>query len=194
MKIFGVSLGRNGTQSLSKFLRQQGFSVTHFYNYKLIPLGQFEESLDGILKHFDSIPDTDAYIDIPTCLVYDVMHDRFPDAKFINIVRPIDDWIASMEKMNGLHGHDGDPYAFEEVYCNFYEKTEKKKIQDLTKDELRFIGMYHLTKARDFFKDKDNYLEISLHDPEIASKIRDFVGGTVNCEFPWTDIAGGRPE
>jgi len=190
MKIFGVSLGRNGTQSLSKFLRDQGFSVTHFYDYQILKLGEFEESLDGILKHFHAIPDTDAYIDIPTCFVFDVMYDTFPDAKFINIVRPIDDWLASMEKINRMHAHEGEPYAFEETYCNFYENTGKKKIQDLTKDELRFIGMYHLTKVRDFFKDKDNYLEVSLHDPEIAIKIKEFVGGTLDIEFPWEDKIG----
>lgn len=187
MKIFSVSLGRNGTQSLAEFLRQHGFSVTHFYNYSTMPLGSFEESLEGILKHFDSIPDTDAHIDIPTCLVFDVMYDRFPDAKFINIIRPIDDWIASMEKINRLLAHEGDPYIFEEVYCNFYQNTGKKKIQDLTTDELRFIGNYHLTKARDFFKDKENYLEVSLYDPDLATKIKDFVGGTEDIEFPWKD-------
>lgn len=190
MKIFGVSLGRNGTQSLSEFLRQQGFSVTHFYNYSLIPLGEFEEDLDGILKHFDSLPETDAYTDIPTCLVFDVMYDRFPGAKFINITRPIDDWILSMEKVNKLLAHDGDPYPFEEAYCNFYHHTGKKKIQDLTTDELRFIGNYHLTKSRDFFKDKDDYLEVELYDPDIADKIKEFIGGTLDVDFPWTDNVG----
>jgi hypothetical protein len=190
MKIFGVSLGRNATQSLSEFLKEQGFSVTHFYEHLSIPLGAFEESLKGILDHFDSIPETDAYIDIPTCFAFEAMYERFPDAKFINIVRPIDDWIISMQKINRILAHDGPPSIFEKAYCNFYQKTGKNRIQDLTADELKFIATAHLTKIKEFFQDKDNYLEVSLNDKDIAKKIIKFIGVGIESEFPWVDNVG----
>lgn len=184
MKIMCVSLGRNGTQSLTSFIRQQGFSATHFYQFDQLSLGDFSEDADGIMKHFESLPYTDAHVDIPTCLVFDQVYDKFPDAKYINITRPSDDWLASMLKMNRLMGHEGDPFIFEEAYCNFYSNTGKNKIQDLTTDEFLFIREKHLERVSDFFKDKDNYLEVELYDPEIASKIKEFIGAELDIDFP----------
>ncbi len=184
MKIFCVSLGRNGTQSLTEFIRYQGYTATHFYRFDKVDLGSFTEDADGIIEHFNSLPETDAYIDIPTCLIFDKMYDKFPDAKFINITRPSEQWIASMKKMNKMMGHDHDPYIFEEAYCNFYLKTEKKKIQDLSEEELLIIRSNHLDKIDQFFKDKKNYLEVELSDPEIGNKIRLFIEGDKDIPFP----------
>ena len=193
MKIFGVSLGRNGTQSLADFLRIQGFSVTHFYDFQNLELGSFAENQNGIVAHFNSLRSTDAYIDIPTCLVFDKMYEKFPDAKFINITRPVDKWVASMKKVQNKLAHSGDPYLFEEAYCNFYAETGKTKIQDLTEEELRFIWSKHTEKIQNFFNNKINYLEVDLEDPEIGQKIRTFVNGLSESPFPWKDDAINNP-
>jgi hypothetical protein len=187
MKIFCVSLGRNATQSFHEFMIQQGFTSTHFYDFEQIPLGSFTEDADGIEKHFDSLEYSDAHVDIPTCLIFDRMYNRFPKAKFINITRPLDAWLASMKKMNKNMGHDHEPYIFEEAYCNFYLNTGKKKIQDLSEYELTEIRERHLQKISNFFNGKDNYLEVSLTDPEIGTKIREFIGGRRNIPFPSID-------
>lgn len=184
MKIMCVSLGRNGTQSLTSFLRQHGLIATHFYKFDEVKLGSFSEDADGIMDHFESLPYADAHIDIPTCLVFDKVYDKFPDAKFINITRPADDWLASMQKMNRLMGHDHDPYIFEEAYCNFYIKTDKKKIQDLNAEEFLAIREKHLEKISEFFKDKTNYLEVELYDPSIGAKIKEFIGLDLDIDFP----------
>jgi hypothetical protein len=187
MKIFSVSLGRNGTQSLSKHLKDHGFTVTHFYKFDAIKLGDFEENSDGILEHFNSIPDTDAHVDIPTCLIFDKMHEKFPDAKFINITRTPESWVSSMLKMKNMMGHSGDPYAFEEAYCKFYIDTEKTKIQDLTEEELLLIREKHLQRVSDFFDGKANYLEVDLLDAEISEKIKLFLGLNKDISFPNED-------
>jgi hypothetical protein len=184
MKIFCVSLGRNGTQSLTEFIKKQGYTATHFYRFDKIDPGTFTEDANGIVDHFYSLVETDAHVDIPTSLVFDRMYEKFPDAKFINITRPAEDWLASMQKMNRLMGHDHDPYIFEEAYCNFYFKTGKKKIQDLTEDELLAIREAHLNKINEFFKDKENYLEVELSDPEISSKLKLFIDGNSDALFP----------
>jgi hypothetical protein len=191
MKILCVSLGRNATQSFAEFVKDQGFKTTHFYNIQTVRLGEFSENAEGILDHFKSLPYSDAHVDMPTCLVFDSLHEMFPDAKYINITRPAEDWVASMIKMKNHYidrmGISRDPFPFEEAYCNMYIKTGKNKIQDLDEDELYAIRQKHLDKVKDFFKDKDNYLEVELSDPEIGKKIKEFIGGTEDIPFPNND-------
>ena len=86
MKILSVGLGRNGTQSFNQFMQRLGFTTTHFYDFKTMPLGLFEENSYGIEKHFNSLPETDVYSDIPNCLIFDKLYERFPEAKYINII------------------------------------------------------------------------------------------------------------
>jgi hypothetical protein len=195
MKILCVSLGRNGTQSFSNFLRDHGITTTHFYKYDNLPLGSFSENEIGILDHFETLDQTDAHVDIPTCLIFDKLYEQFPDAKYINITRPEQDWVASMIKMRNhyvnFYGNDRDPYIFEEAYCNFYENTGKKRIQDLTEEELISIRSKHLEKVNEFFKDKANYLEVELSDPQMGQKIMNFIGVEINSNFPNDD--GFRP-
>jgi hypothetical protein len=189
-KIFGVSLGRNATQSLAEYLKRHGLSVTHFYNYEGVPLGTFSEDLAGILSHFESLPKTDAYLDIPHCFIFEELYEKYPDAKFINITRTQDKWVASMKRIQEARSHDGDPYIFEEAYCNIYAKTGKTKIQDLTDAELRVIHERHLLKVRAFFDGKkNNYLELNIDDMLLAEKIRDFINGEANPLFPQFDDA-----
>jgi hypothetical protein len=142
-----------------------------------------------------TLDQTDAYVDIPTCLIFDKLYEQFPDAKYINITRPEQDWVASMIKMRNhyvnFYGNDRDPYIFEEAYCNFYENTGKKRIQDLTEEELISIRSKHLEKVNRFFKDKTNYLEVELSDPQMGQKIMNFIGVEINSNFPNDD--GFRP-
>jgi len=168
-------------------MSQQGFTTTHFYEFQKLAVGSFKEDAEGIEKHFNSLPETDVHVDIPTCLIFDRLYERFPDAKFINITRSEADWVASMRRMLKRLDYVNDPFIFEEAYCNFYSNTGKKIIKDLTDSELMFIRNKHLNKINDLFAGKDNYLEVSLDDPKIGEKIRMFVGGKVEVPFPSSD-------
>lgn len=187
-KVFGVSLGRNATESLGEYLKRHGLSVTHFYDFMNIPLGTFSEDLKGILDHFESLPKTDAYLDIPNCFIFEELYAKYPGAKFINITRTQDKWVNSMKKIQESRRHDGDPYIFEEAFCNIYATTGKKKIQDLTEAELRVIYDRHLLKVRTFFDGKKNsYLELNIDDMLLAEKIRTFINGNASPLFPQFD-------
>jgi hypothetical protein len=187
MKILCLSLGRNGTQSFNDFMGQQGFSTTHFYEFQKIATGTFAENADGIEEHFNSLPATDVHVDIPTCLIFDRLYERFPDAKFINITRPENEWLGSMRRMLKRLDYIESPFIFEEAYCNIYAQTGKRIIKDLTDEELLFIRNKHLEKIDSLFKYKENYLEVELSDPEIGKKIGLFVGGNPDLPFPSTD-------
>ena len=65
--------------------------------------------------------------------------------------------------------------------------NSNKVIQDLTENELLTIREMHLNKINAFFKDKENYLEVELSDPEISSKICNFINISSDVEFPSED-------
>jgi hypothetical protein len=165
-----------------------GFSTTHFYDFKGLDIGSFEENADGIEKHFESLPYTNVHSDIPSSIVFDRIYKKFPNSKYINITRPADEWALSMQKIALLIDKLNVPYIFEDAYCNFYLKSGKKRIQDLTYDELITIRQMHLDEVDAFFEDKENYLEVELSDPEIGSKICKFMGIESNIQFPSIDV------
>jgi sulfotransferase family protein len=81
MKVFGIGLGRTGTVSLTKALEALGFTSIH------LPL-----SYGDVVKH-DSATDT------PVATGYKYLDYMFPDSRYILTVRPIDDWLASIDAL-----------------------------------------------------------------------------------------------
>jgi hypothetical protein len=82
MKIFGVGCPRSGTTTLSDCFAAFGFSCESF-NQKL-----FHEALAGnpepALAHAERF---DAFDDLPWCLLYRELDERFPGSKFVLTVR-----------------------------------------------------------------------------------------------------------
>jgi hypothetical protein len=184
MKILGVGLGRSATKSLAAFLVKNGFKTIHFYNSDEIK-GTFTENINGIINYFNLIEnDTEAFTDIPYCFIYEYFFKKYPDAKFIYIKRDVDSWVESMYEINKIWSYSGEGYIFEEAYCNMYKKTNKKRIQDLTKNELRNIWIEHDKAITEFFKNNKNFIEISLDDKEIANKLCSFLTVDFFKSFP----------
>lgn len=185
MKILGVSLGRSATKSLAQFLSWNGFSIKHFYNIDEIEKGIFSEDLNGLNKYLESIDHlAEAFLDIPHSLSFEHFFKMHPDAKFIYIKRDIESWAKSMYEVSQIWAHDNENTLFEKAYCNLYIKTNKNKIQDLTIKELKDIWTAHDKKISEFFKNKDNFIEISLDDKEIENKLSSFLNITTKTNFP----------
>lgn len=80
-KIFGIGLSKTGTNSLCEALNHLGFSTIHYPGPDII--GQAAK--------------VDAIADIPTVRYYKLLDERFSGSKFILTLRPIDDWLRSVE-------------------------------------------------------------------------------------------------
>jgi hypothetical protein len=79
MKVFGIGLGRTGTTSLTAALEELGLSVEHFP------------------RSYEAVLEKDGLTDTSIALGYKYLDFMFPDARFILTVRPVDQWLASME-------------------------------------------------------------------------------------------------
>lgn len=86
MKVFGIGFSRTGSTSLTAALKEMGLSARHF-----------PRSYDDVLKH-------EGLTDMSVALGYKYLDFMFPDARFILTVRPLDQWLASMEAFFGELG------------------------------------------------------------------------------------------
>lgn len=80
-KIFGIGLSKTGTNSLCDALNHLGFSTIHYPG---------PDILTGAYH-------VDAMTDIPTVRYYKKLDEMYPGSKFILTMRPLDDWLRSIE-------------------------------------------------------------------------------------------------
>ena len=131
-KIFNLGLPKTGTTSFHYLMEQLGLKSLHDSQYK-----------DG----FDSVSGSISH-------QYETLHKRFPDARYVLTLRDEMDWLKSTRKhyQPGKHGMVG-----------FRKKIfGTKYVTTLTDDEL--LNSYNdwNGKIRNFFKDKDNFIEINF--------------------------------
>lgn len=159
-KIFGLGLGKTGTTSLAKAMYSLGYIVKHNP------------------KHLFAIEKHDFLNDMFIATRYRLLDYVYPNAKFICTYRNVDDWIES---------------------CRKYDK--KRPITDLVQMETRFYGMGHVCfdeqkmrkrfpeyykEVREYFKDRDDYLEVNICEGDGWEKICPFLGKEVpDVPFPW---------
>ena len=104
MKVICAGMNKTGTKSISKALRQLGFTVS-----------DFPQQLDGFLDHWIDVfqngtkPDVkriyrnaDAVVDIPGNLFWEEILETFPDCKVILSERNEDCWVQSWVKQREM--------------------------------------------------------------------------------------------
>ena len=100
MKIFGIGMGRTGTNTLTKALRTLGYSGVHYPTKKWIS---------------EKLPREDFATDVPIWWMYKELDVQYPGSKFILTIRPnLDEWLASSEyKHTEVLGMTGNPHITE---------------------------------------------------------------------------------
>lgn len=176
MKVCVISLNNSKGNNISTMLSEKGLKPRFFYSYSSPDLFIFGETLEGIQNYIDAhYDDHDAYIEFPYSMCFEHMYSKDPETKFIYVNMPKEKWIETMTLAKNKWGKAGDPYAFEEFFCNRYVSTGKNKMQDLTDEELGEIYDAHNSAVDLFFQDKEFILRIDYNDSEFAAKISDFV-------------------
>lgn len=180
MKIAVVSLNLSGGQAIKGFfdtktIKSMPLKTKYFYDYFKISKGSFEENMSGLCQYVDSIYDSfDAFIEFPVSFAYEHLYNKNQDTKFIYIKRTKESWIEQMKSLrNTVDGSNN--YVFEDFFCNHYIKTEKNSIGLLDDEELAQIYDEHDRLLVDFFKDKENFLQIDFNDDLIFVKILSFL-------------------
>lgn len=82
-KIFGIGLSKTGTNSLCEALDYLGYNLIHYPSVEFLSPGY----LDGV----------DGVADLPAVRYYQLLDKMYPDSKFILTMRPLDDWVISIE-------------------------------------------------------------------------------------------------
>lgn len=133
-KVFGIGHGRTGTTTLRACLKQLGYQVTTFDAELLaeVTRGDLERTLERT-EHFDGFEDW------PWPMVYKVLDDKYPEAKFVLTVRRNGQtWLRSAMKHSErrgptkaralVYGYDM-PHGHEDQYVAVYE-THNREVRE----------------------------------------------------------------
>ena len=131
-KIFNLGLPKTGTTSFHSLMNEVGLKSVHDQGYQ-----------DGI----DSFSGT-----IST--QYKTLYERFPDARYVLTLRDNSDWLQST-KIHYSTGHIGKVNLRKQLFGTEY-------VSSLSDDELLKIYNDWNNKIRNFFIDKDNFMEINF--------------------------------
>lgn len=161
-KIFGIGLGRTGTNSLYKAVKKLGFTAVHNpkdFNH----LSQFQFASDGIPP-----------------IHYQFLDKRFPGYKFILTVRDLTSWLRSASAWDGRtkpgpYRRQASRYA---LYKSWYY------------DEYSFMQGYyeHCAKVLAYFKDRrEDLLIMNIANGEGWEKLCPFLEKDIpDIPFPHT--------
>ena len=179
MKVFGIGMFKTGTTTLEHCLKILGmrhvdYQTDHIY-FNGKSQGFLQRNLDKIIVDYDYdnlsneemdtikkvVNNYDAFSDHPWMWCFKKCYELYPDSKFILTVRKDSQTVANSDrnfwKMNGASERD-------------------------MPDDSEFIHRYetHNAIVREFFKDKNNYIELCWENGDDWNKLCKFL----NIEIP----------
>jgi hypothetical protein len=163
MKIFGIGLNKTGTTTLGQCGQELGFRCT------TCDIGLLEDFVEK--KEFKRIKNTvanfDFFEDWPWPLMYKQLDFMYPDSKFILTVRKSEKvWIESL-KSHSMRTHPTLHCRSLAYGYNFPHKYEKEHVE---------IYRKHNNDVREYFKGRDNFLEICWENGDDYEKLCNFLG------------------
>lgn len=169
-KVFINSLHKTGTTSLSRFLEKLGYLVTGPDTHLFIPAIQKDyDEIDRFLNRYD------AFQDDPWYLIYPYLERQHPTAKFVFLERDENSWIKSVQNF-----YDRDRYN-NSVRRVFYGNADTIASKNLYLDKYRS----HKKEVFDYFKNRENFISISIAENNDAIRLQNFLGEPVRFKsFP----------
>jgi Sulfotransferase domain len=173
-KIFVIGLGKTGTTSVNRALRQLGVRSFHWggraaYHSVL----QAQRDGERLLRHVGER--YDAYDDIePLSVRFDLADLQYPGSRFILTVRNVEDWIASRHRHadRNLRKQRTGSYAGSNVGRN--------------EDVWRAQWDTHRDRVTRWFADRDDLLVIDVCGGEGWERLAPFLGHAVpDVPFPF---------
>ena len=197
-KVFCIGRNKTGTTSLEKALRELGFKMGDQSRAEWLLPYYRERNFSPII---DFCRTADAFQDAPFSYPYTfiALYQAFPDAKFILSVRNTDEeWYQSVLRFQSKNiGKNGAlptaedlknaTYRYKgfmwEMFQALYQTPEN---DPYNKETLIAHYNFHNQMARDFFRDKPNFLEINVSEEGTYQKLCGFLNvRPVRQEFPW---------
>lgn len=197
-KVFCIGFGKTGTTTLEQVLTDFGYSMGDQETGEFLVTDYSRGNWAPIIEFCRS---ADAFQDVPFCLPYTwlILHEHFPDARFILTVRDPQEWYRSLINHHSSSFGDGinpptsaqlENALYRGKYRGFvYESIKaiwKNDDSDLyNKDAMLACVQRHNEDVRHFFKGKHNFIEIAVeNDPDYA-RLAAFLGvSTTGVAFP----------
>ena len=135
-KIFNLGMPKTGTTSFHLLMHKVGIKTRHDNQYQ----EGYDSFSGGIVDQ------------------YETLYTKFPDAKFVLTMRDEEHWLKSVIKWfdpNFRKWNDGNIGKRTRIFGTKYVST-------LSDKELLNIYNSWNNKIREFFKDKDNFMEINF--------------------------------
>ena len=182
-KVFGIGLSRTGTMSLTTALRRLGFLSSHFENEFSM---QLLDADDAVI--FEAMTDT------PVCIQFELLYDRFENAKFIWTKLRHDRWLDAFKRHCLRVFGTSNFSVIREIPRRFQHRPD---ILDLEKIDCTLYFRYdnveeayeaYRNRVEGFFsnKPKDKLLILEAGDGREWSKLCDFLSCDVpDVPYPW---------
>jgi len=195
-KVFCIGFGKTGTTTLEQVLADFGYDLGDQEAGEFLVDDYSQGNWEPII---DFCRSADAFQDVPFCLPYTwlILHEHFPDARFVLTVREPDDWYDSLINHHSTAFGDGkNPPTSEQLkralyrgkHAGFVYKSVKaiwKNDDDDLYNRAAMVGAIqrHNEDVRHFFKGKNNFIEISVENAPDYQKLAAFL------EIPTTGTA-----
>jgi hypothetical protein len=197
-KVFCIGFGKTGTTTIEKVLKDLGYRLGNQAKAELLTYDYDTRDFGKIAAFCHS---ADAFQDLPFAaeFLYVYLDQVFPNAKFILTVRNSpEEWYSSLTRFHSKKWADGNriPTKADLLNANYRTSTfsyDTKKILFNTGDENlydkeRLIYLYnrHVDSARDYFRTKNNFIEINVSNDKDYLRLATFLNKTsIGISFPW---------
>jgi len=185
VKVFCIGFHKTGTTSIGDFLQSLGYNNCHGAISLREELGDknmmiklYQKDYKEILAHAEKY---DSLNDNPWYFMYKELDQKFPDSKFILMLRDEGDWIDSCKRYFKntstpfrmfLYGK-GSPMGNEKRYLTVYKK--------------------HNLDVLEYFKDRmSDLLILNLKDSDKEEKIKQFLNISSDKKFPHLNKSGKK--
>ena len=180
-KTFYVSFHKVGTTSIRKFFLAAGFSTCqgpHYvdgvdYMAKVAAVEQEPARVADVLAPV--IERFQAHCGVPYPGLYDVLAERYPDARFILMTRDLDKWWESIRIHWSLWLLNHTLTPFEYVQYRPYLGNDKRIVSQNDRDALIEAHRRHNEEVQRRL-DPHRLLVCRLDDPDKSEKLANFLG------------------
>lgn len=187
MKAVVVNLHRSATRSTIGHLRHLGLRTTHYITqgskkeFRRAILGR-ETDLDHVFSVIEpALAGYEAAGDVPIPVLYAQFERRYPEAKFLLVLRDANGWVKSVREHIGSR-----PFAApERVQYWQYFPARPERIGELTDAELVAMYAEHTARVEAHFAGRREKLGVfSVDAPDAPQRIAAFLGIESTRPFP----------
>lgn len=196
-KVFCIGANKTGTTSLEQALKDIGYQLGDQYTGEMLLQDFGKRNFKPIVEFCHS---ADAFQDAPFSFpyVFIMLDQYFPNAKFILTVRDsADQWYDSMVNFHAKLFGNGKVPTKEVLQKSFYRYEGRpwetnRVLWNTPEDDVynkEILTEYynrHNANVRDYFRTKDNLIELNLSASGEYKRMCDFLGKKpIGDDFPW---------